>query len=120
MKFSHWFDFFNLTELRIVLYSFFFSSLEKLTLNDEREPVFKMGLANEWLTLISDQGTTDFFHLPTIKAELAPLESSLPIETVSNINRIGFKSFLIFQKAGLAHSYISSKIFLRILDKVQR
>merc|ERR1711937_383862 len=50
----------------------------QLTLNDEREPVFKMGLANEWLALISDQGTTDFFHLPTIKAELAPLESSLP------------------------------------------
>ena len=110
--------FFNPTELRIMLKSFF-SSLEKLTLNDEREPVFKMGLANEWLALISDQGTTDFFHLPTIKAELAPLESSLPIETVSNINRIGFKLFLFSQKAGLAHSHINKDIF-KIVDKIQR
>ena len=93
-----------------MLYSYL-SSLEKLTLNDEREPVFKMSLANEWLALISDQGTTDFFHLPTIKAELAPLESSLPIETVSNINRIGLKLFLSFQKARLSDIDISTTIF---------
>lgn len=65
----------------------------EVTLNSTNEPVFKMSTRGEWLTLVKDNGTFELFHLPTLKAEICPLESNIPSETISGttISRRGRK-----------------------------
>ena len=57
----------------------------ELTLNPPNAPVFKIAATNEWLAVVADDGALELFHLPTIKAQLMPLESDVPTETVSGI-----------------------------------
>ena len=57
----------------------------QMVLNIPSEPAFKMSVTNEWISVVKDDGCLELFHLPTIKAELMPMESDIPTETVSGL-----------------------------------
>ncbi|CBY15935.1 unnamed protein product [Oikopleura dioica] len=61
------------------------------TLNPANEPCFKISTGGEWFSLCKDNGTFEIFHLPTLKADICPLESELQTETISNLSRKGIK-----------------------------
>ena len=61
------------------------------TLNPANEPCFKISTGGEWFSLCKDNGTFEIFHLPTLKADICPLESELKTETISNVSRKGMK-----------------------------
>ena len=46
-----------------------------LSLNPASDPVNQMIVSNEWIIMIGDTGITQFFHIPTIKSTVSPLEA---------------------------------------------